>query len=374
MLEIDALVARVGAFRLGEVNLTVKRGEFHVVLGPSGSGKSTLLNAVLGVLPPVSGHLRLEGRELAGVPVERRGLGYVPQQLGLFPHLTVRANLAYSARARRVPAAEFQPLLEAWIETTGIGDLLERMPGTLSGGERQRVGLVRALASQPRLVLLDEPFNALNESLRRELWGWLRKLQRERELAVLMITHDLAEAHALADRVTVLLGGRVAQQGERAEVYDRPATEEVARFLGIETLQVGRVVAISEGRAMVEVGAARIEAAVPPGFSAREALVCIRGENVILTGEEIAGDNPRQVLPARVLSVMDGSPLMRVELDAGFRLTALVMRTLCEELKLHPGRKVTALIRACEVHLIPVTESCSGIASARVAFSSRRFD
>jgi len=352
MLEIEALTVAAGSFRLCDVNLGVERGECHAVLGPSGSGKSTLLHTVLGVLPLLQGSIRLEGKDLTGVPIERRGLGYVPQQLGLFPHLTVRNNLAYSARARGVPPAEFQPLVDQLVAATGIGPLLDRRPGTLSGGERQRVGLVRALASRPRLVLLDEPFGALNESLRRELWWVLRELRRQQQLTVLLITHDLTEAYFLADRVTVLLNGRVVQQGDKAEVYGRPAAPEVARFLGVETLQPGRVLEVRDGLATVEVGTAQL-IALAPAEAAGDVLVSIRGEEVMLRRDSAVAESARNHLPARVVSVRPGSPLQCVELDAGFPLFAFVTRAACEELDLRPAATVTALIKASAVHLIP---------------------
>lgn len=246
MLEIAGLRAQVGAFQLRGVHLDIAAGECHAVLGPSGAGKSTLLHAVLGTVPLQSGHIRLAGEEITHLPIEQRRLGYVPQQLGLFPHLSVRDNLAYSARARRVARADFEPLLARLIQVTGIGSLLERLPGTLSGGERQRVALVRALVSDPRLLLLDEPFTALNESLRRELWWLLKGLQRERNLSVLLVTHDLAEAYFLADRITVLIDGREEQSGRREEVYRYPASLAVARFLGLKNLFPAKVTGVAE--------------------------------------------------------------------------------------------------------------------------------
>lgn len=352
MLEIESLTVAAGLFRLRDVHLTVSEGECHAVIGPSGSGKSTLLQAVLGVRPVLSGSIRLDGKDLTRLPIERRGLGYVPQNLGLFPHLTVRDNLAYSARARGIPHSQVQPVLDPLVELTGLKPLLDRLPGTLSGGERQRVGLVRALASQPRLVLLDEPFTALNESLRRELWWLLRRLQRQWQLTVLLVTHDLAEAYFLADHVTVLLGGRVIQQGGKDEVYGRPAAPEVAQFLGVETLQPGRVLDAQDGLATVQVGRTRLTALAPAELTG-EVLVSIRAEEVILQREQGASTSVRNVLPARVISLRPGTPLWCVDLDAGFPLRALVTRPACEELGLRPGVTVTALVKAPAVHLIP---------------------
>jgi ABC-type Fe3+/spermidine/putrescine transport system ATPase subunit len=265
MLEVQSLAAAADNFQLRDIDLFVGEGECHAVLGPSGSGKSTLLNAILGILPLLGGRIRLNGQDIAHQPIERRGLGYLPQQIGLFPHLTVRDNLSYSPRARGLPAAHYQPLVDKLVEATGIGELLERFPRTLSGGERQRVGLVRTLASRPRLVLLDEPFASLNESLRQELWRLLRELQRQQRLTVLLVTHNLIEAYFLADKISVLMDGCIRQSGDKATVYRRPATRAIARFLGINNLWDG-VVAGREGEWLtVECPAAGITALLPAG-------------------------------------------------------------------------------------------------------------
>lgn len=242
MLRVESLSAVAGDFHLRNIDLKVEEGECHAVLGPSGSGKSTLLNTILGMLPCNGGCIRLRGVDITHQPIEQRGLGYLPQQIGLFPHLTVFGNISYSARARGVPAEKFQPLLDRLVDATGIGEMLSRFPDTLSGGERQRVALVRALASQPRMVLLDEPFTALNESLRRELWWLMRELQTRHGLTVLLVTHNLTEAYFLADTISILMDGEIKQTGHKAEVYSRPATNAVARFLGISNLWDGIVV------------------------------------------------------------------------------------------------------------------------------------
>jgi molybdopterin-binding protein len=351
MLELKSVTVSAGNFRLQDIDLTLAEGECHAVLGPSGSGKTTLLNTVLGVLSPERGRIRLDGVDITDVSVERRGLGYVPQNLGLFPHLSVRDNLAYSPRARGLSRTQFQPMVDTLVEATGIGALLDRQTTTLSSGERQRVGLVRALASQPRLVLLDEPFTALNESLRRELWWLMRELRQQHGLTVMIVTHDLTEAYFLADNVSVLLEGRVIQQGEKAAVYGRPVSPAVAHFLGVETLQPGRVMIVKEGLATVEVGGAQLLAIAPPGVR-EHVLVSIRGEDVILQRGAGEISSARNRLPARVVSVQPGSPLMGVELDAGFPLFALVTRPAYEEMNLRPGDPVTAIIKAPSVHLI----------------------
>ncbi|GAB4135233.1 MAG: hypothetical protein Kow0040_19930 [Thermogutta sp.] len=352
MLRIESLSATIGGFRLRDIRLAAAEGECHAVIGPSGSGKSTLLNAVLGLIKPENGRILLAGRDITGLPIERRELGYLPQQIALFPHMTVRENLVYGARARRRAPAEFTPLLDQLVRATGLRPLLDRRPDTLSGGERQRVGLVRALVNRPRLVLLDEPFVALNESLKRELWWLVRDLIREWRWTVLLVTHDLAEAYYLADRVTVLLEGRVVQQGDKADVYLRPVAPRVARFLGVETLQPGRVVGYRDGLAQVQVGSARLTALASPDLSG-EVLVSIRGEDVILERDDKVTGSARNRLPSRVLSIQPGSPLLCVQLDAGFPLLACITRPAYEELAIRPGSSITAVIKATAVHLIP---------------------
>jgi ABC-type sugar transport system ATPase subunit len=290
MLEVKSLSVAAGDFRLQNVDLTVAEGECHAVLGPSGSGKSTLLNAVLGILSPQKGRIRLDGMDITHQPIERRGLGYVPQQIGLFPHLTVQNNLSYSARARGLPAAQFKPLMDRLVEATAIGALLERFPHTLSGGERQRVALVRALTSRPRMVLLDEPFTSLNQSLRRELWWMMRGLQQQQRLTVLIVTHDLTEAYFLADRISVLMNGSIQQTGDKTAVYRRPVTPDVARFLGLNNLWCGIVIGRSKGCLTIECPAIGITAHFPadndpPPLQTR-VTVGILAEHVVLRNAE----------------------------------------------------------------------------------------
>lgn len=283
MFEIEALSARVGSFLLEDIHLSLNEGECHAVLGPSGSGKSTLLSAILGSIPITSGHIRLGSDEITHWPMERRRLGYVPQHLGLFPHLSVRDNLSYSASARKVDRGDFEPLLDKLVEITGIGSLLDRRISTLSGGERQRVALVRALAANPRLVLLDEPFTALNEALRRELWWLVKELQRERGLSALLITHDLTEAYFLSEKITVLINGRQEQSDSKTTIYRHPANLAVARFLGIKNLFPATVVQTSIEGIDADCPALghrfRLQGQVPVGTAI---LVGIRSENIML--------------------------------------------------------------------------------------------
>jgi ABC-type Fe3+/spermidine/putrescine transport system ATPase subunit len=236
MLEVVGLSARVGSFVLSNASLTVLPSSCHVILGPTGSGKTLLLESVIGLRSPQSGKVILEGKDITHLPMERRGLSYVPQDLALFPHMTVRENILYPIRIRGGKQDIEFGIVRELIDSLGIRRLLDRSVRNLSGGERQRTALARAVASGCKYLILDEPLSALHESLKKELWYLLKDLQRRYDLAILMVTHDLEEAFFLGDTLSVILDGRVRQQGRKADVYDHPASVEVAGFLGIRNL------------------------------------------------------------------------------------------------------------------------------------------
>ncbi|AKE90736.1 MULTISPECIES: ABC transporter ATP-binding protein [Rhodococcus] len=237
-LSIEGVCARYGRTEVvSDVSLTVERGALLAVLGPSGGGKTTLLRVVAGLHPASAGRVVADGRDLTALPPERRGVGLVPQEGALFPHLSVARNVGYglvqptwrsmvrqkSVRHRRV--AEL-------LDLVGLAGTGQRKPSQLSGGQQQRIALARALAPNPSVVLLDEPFSALDAGLRASLRAEVRALLRDQEVASVLVTHDQAEALAIADTVAVMLGGRVAQVGTPEEVYRWPATLEVGAFVG----------------------------------------------------------------------------------------------------------------------------------------------
>lgn len=233
MLELTDVTVRYGdTTAVDEVSLVLDPGQVLAVLGPSGCGKSTLLRAVAGLEPLTSGSVEWAGADLAGVPTHKRGFALMFQDGQLFAHLTVARNVAYALRLRRTPAARVAARVRELLELVGLAGYDERLPGTLSGGERQRVALARALAVEPRLILLDEPLSALDATLRERLAGDLRSILRAAGTTALLVTHDHEEAFALADRLAVMRGGRVVQQGAIDEVWREPVDEETALFLG----------------------------------------------------------------------------------------------------------------------------------------------
>ncbi|MGK5530276.1 ABC transporter ATP-binding protein [Streptomyces sp. URMC 129] len=264
LLETEGLTVRYAdRTALDAVSLRVAEHETVCVLGPSGSGKSTLLRAVAGLTDPAAGTVRLAGRDQAGVPVHRRGVGLMFQDHQLFPQRDVAGNIAFGLRMRRVPRAEAARRVAELLDLVGMPGAQRRPVAALSGGEQQRVALARALAPRPRLLMLDEPLGQLDRDLRERLVIELRQLFRRLGTTVLAVTHDQGEAFALADRVVVMRDGRVAQTGGPAEVWGRPADAFVARFLGFRNLAGATVGA--DGTAETPWGAVPVPGGTPPG-------------------------------------------------------------------------------------------------------------
>jgi putative spermidine/putrescine transport system ATP-binding protein len=218
------------------LSFAVGEGEFVALLGPSGCGKTTTMRAIAGLVEPRAGEISLAGRDITRIPANKRDVGLVFQSYALFPHLTVFENVAFGLRLKRLPRDEIQRRVRGAIESVGLSGLENRLPKALSGGQQQRVALARAAVVTPRVLLLDEPLSNLDARLRLEMRGELRRLQSAAGIAMLYVTHDQAEALALADRVVVMQAGKIEQIGSPRGIYERPRTDFVARFMGFENI------------------------------------------------------------------------------------------------------------------------------------------
>lgn len=224
---------RYGDFvALDNIDFDVPEGSLTALLGPSGSGKSTLLRAIAGLDQPDSGVITIKGEDVTNVPPQRRGIGFVFQHYAAFKHLTVRDNVAFGLKIRKKPKAEIKDRVDNLLEIVGLSGFQTRYPNQLSGGQRQRMALARALAVDPQVLLLDEPFGALDAKVREDLRAWLRRLHDEVHVTTVLVTHDQAEALDVADRIAVLNKGRIEQVGSPTEVYDSPQSAFVMSFLG----------------------------------------------------------------------------------------------------------------------------------------------
>jgi sulfate transport system ATP-binding protein len=233
MIAVTDVTKRFGDFwALDGVSIDVEDGSLTALLGPSGSGKSTLLRVIAGLEAPDSGTVEIAGRDATAVPPQKRGIGFVFQHYAAFKHMTVRENVAFGLRVRKRPKPEIAAKVDELLRIVGLDGYQARYPAQLSGGQRQRMALARALAVEPEVLLLDEPFGALDANVRAELREWLRRLHDEVHVTTVLVTHDQEEAMEVADRIVVLNHGRIEQDGPPRELYERPANPFVMGFLG----------------------------------------------------------------------------------------------------------------------------------------------
>jgi len=241
-LELDRLSKQYGHHTVVDaVSLAVREGEMVVLLGPSGCGKTTILRMIAGLTPASGGDLLLDGKSILALPAHQREMGIVFQSYALFPHMTVANNIAFGLEMRRQARGDIDARVQEMLRLVKLEPLAARLPRQLSGGQQQRVALARALAIHPRVLLLDEPLSNLDAALRQEVARDIRILQREGGLTAIMVTHDQDEAMAMADRLVVMMDGRVQQIGSQEDLYERPETPFVARFIGHSNIFAGEL-------------------------------------------------------------------------------------------------------------------------------------
>jgi len=346
-------VVRGGQAVLEIPDLSVDAGHVLAVIGPNGAGKSTLLR-VMGLLEaPTAGSVRFQGERVTaadGLAIRRRMASVF--QDPLLVDTTVEDNVAIGLRFRGGAGPREASRVAEWLAQLGIAHLAGRRARSLSGGEAQRAALARALVLEPELLLLDEPFSALDQPTREGLIDDIARILGKHRTTAVLVTHDRGEAQALGDRVAVILGGRLHQVDEAGQVFRAPISEEVARFVGVETLLPCRVKAAMGGLSVLEAGPQTIEVAqaAEPGEWVR---LCVRPEDVTLTAP-VAGapSSARNHLAGRVVRLVPSGPHLRVVIDCGFPLVALVTQRSAGELSLDVGAPVTAHFKATAAHLL----------------------
>ena len=303
-LGVDSLDVSLGGFSLKNVTLSCARGEYHVLLGPTGSGKSTLLKCILGFHRPEGGRIQLDGREITAELPEHRRIGYVPQDYALFPHLDVEKNLRFGLRPRRIPAEQADSLVDRLCAVLNIANLRRREVRHLSGGERQKVAIGRALATQPKLMLLDEPFSSIDEGARRGLWLELREIVKEVGITTLHVTHNLDEAYSLGQRQSLMIDGSLVQSGSTREIFERPVNERVARYFNYTNIFEG-VAEETPGGTRIGLGHFGVEVSekIETG---RAVKVCIRQQDVriIQEGGEVRDSLKRNILSGEITNLI----------------------------------------------------------------------
>ena len=357
LLAVENITRRYGPRTVVDVpGLAVRRGEVVAILGPNGAGKSTLFRILLLLERPDRGHVFLDGRPVGpGDRDARRRLAGVFQRPHLFAG-TVADNLRFGLRASATPRPEWRERVARVAGELGIASLLDARVGRLSGGEAQRVALARALVLEPEVLLLDEPTANLDATIRRRFREALGGVLRERAGAVVLITHEPAEAFDLADRVAVMEEGRIVQTGTPEDLTTAPATPFVAAFTGAELLLDGVVESVEDGTVRVRAGEATLLGLAPdpaplPGTAVH---VRYRPEDVTLAPAEAPDVSARNRLRMRVRTVTPSGGLIRVRLEGPLGLAALVTRESAERLGVRPGAEVTALVKTTALHVFAI--------------------
>ena len=351
-LSVRSLVVRRGARAIVDVPaLDLMPGEVLAIIGPNGAGKTTLLLHLALLERPADGEILFDEATVRGRELRLRRRMAVVFQKPLLLDRSVRANVEAGMALRGVPRHERRACATAWLARFGVGELGGRSSRTLSGGEAQRVSLARAFALEPEMLLLDEPFSALDSPTRAAITEDLASVLAETRTTTVLVTHDHDEAARLGDRVAVMIGGRIRQIGTPAEVFGAPADEDVAAFVGVETIVSATVVDRADGLVTLRAGDHTIEAVGEGTY--REALVCLRPEDVSL--DRLSGDasgSVRNRIPGRVRRVIRTGAEARVEIECGFALVARITRRSADELGIEAGVEVVASFKATAVHVI----------------------
>ena len=303
-LDVEDLTVRYGqALAVDGVTLAIEPGEVVALLGPSGCGKTTLLRVIAGFVRQAAGRVRVDGATIDHLPANQRNIGIVFQNYALFPHMTVAENVAYGLRARGVRGPEVQARISRFLDVVQLGGFRERLPRQLSGGQQQRVALARALAVEPSILLLDEPFAALDRNLRLDMQIEVKRLQRTLGLTTILVTHDQDEAMSVADRIAVMNKGRVEQFDTPVAIYDRPQTLFVNGFIGTTNLMNGKVAALHNGTATVALDAgASLSLSAPAGVGVgAPVLISVRPEQLALSS--VPGPDAWKIVPGLSLPI-----------------------------------------------------------------------
>ena len=332
----------LGEFRLKDIDLSIDEGDFFVLMGPTGAGKTVLLEAIAGLTPVLSGTIAVNGRDMTCLPPEQRGIGIMYQDYALFPHLNITRNITYGLRYHKRRGTS-EKLFKQLVEDLGIGHLLHRYPETLSGGELQRAALARALMVEPRVILLDEPLSALDQSFREEIRLLLKQLHLNSRITFFMVTHDFSEALTLATKAAIMNDGAIVQTGAIRDIFQRPSDSFVASFVGMKNI----FPAVFDGAA-AKINGLAVE--LPSPHHNSRGYIAVRPEDIVISRKPLES-SMRNSFAGIVSGIIDQGFLYEVHIrvrDTVFK--SLVTKGAALDLGLDIGTDVQLAFKSSAVH------------------------
>lgn len=347
MLSVDRICKSLSDSAIKDVSFEVEQGQYFVLLGASGVGKSVVLETIAGVIRPDSGQIFLDGIDITDEKMQKRRIALVFQNSTLFPHITVYDNIGYPLRGPpRRAKSQIREKVAQLAEDFGVTGLLGRKPPTLSGGESQRVSLARAVASEPRCLLLDEPISSLDAKSRPEIRGLLRQIHRRGQQLIVHVTHDYTEAVSLGTHIAVMENGRIAQVGTVEEVFQHPKSEFIARFVGIKNFFRGQLQETDNGQSSLRrFVAKRLSFSVLTDSPNGGGFVCVRSEDVTISNTA-SRTSARNNFQGTIVDIIPARPGVEVMVDIGVEVAALVTAESVKALDLHCGKKVWVSFKA----------------------------
>lgn len=346
MITLEHISYDMQSFSIRDVSLEIVKNEYFVLLGPTGAGKTLLLELIAGFHIPDEGQILLDRVDVTHEPPEKRKIGFVYQDYSLFPHMTVEENIAFGLKVRGLPNEEIKRKVERMKELVGVSHLGSRYPSTLSGGEQQRVSVARALAVNPKVLLLDEPLSALDPETQAAVRAELRGIHESQGVTTVHVTHNQTEAMVLADRIGILMNGSIVQVGSPEDLFSKPLNERVASFVGVENILRGEVRVNRAGVAIIE--AEGLEICAVTDIEEGEVDVYVRPENIVLSRTHLK-TSARNVFKGEIVRMTNLGPILDVELDNGLKV--FITKQSSEEMQLNAGLKVYASFKATATHV-----------------------
>ena len=347
MIRIENISKNLGEFFLNDATLDIEKGEYFVVLGPTGAGKTILLEAIAGIYSPDRGKILMDGRDITNVPPRSRNISMVYQDYMLFPHLTVEKNISFGLKLKKITTKEIKKKIDGISRMLNVRHLFHRFPGTLSGGEKQRIAIARAVVTEPKALLLDEPLSALDAQTREGLRYELKKIHSVTGITIIHVTHNFEEVFSLGDSVAVMNEGKIIQVGNPDDVFRRPNCEFIANFVGVENLFKGRST-VNNGTSDITINGIKIASTA---CNSGDSVVSIRPEDILVSRNKIES-SARNSFSGKITGVIDKGAIIKIVADCGIPISAIITRRSFDDMGLRGGMSAYFTFKASDVHFI----------------------